>query len=86
VALTRAIADALGVGTRVIRVPRSLLLAVASVGTLTRRRVVPVNLEDVRRALGSLVVDSSGAYPEDKAPFTTEEGLRRTARWFAATR
>lgn len=84
VALIRAIGEALGVRTRIVQVPRSLLLAVASVGTLTRRRVIPVNLDDVRRALGTLVVDSSGAYPQDEAPFSTNEGLRRAARWFKA--
>lgn len=84
-ALIQAIAEALGVRTHVVNVPRSVLMAIASVGTLTRRRLVPVTAEDVRRSLGTLVVDSSGAYPKNQAPFTTREGLRRTARWFAAT-
>lgn len=85
-ALIGAIADALGVRTRIVRVPHSILLVAASIGTITGRRFVPVNLEDVRRALGTLVVDSSGAYPRDDAPFTTNEGLRRAARWFMAVR
>ncbi len=56
--LVRKIAGSLGMPTRVVRVPLSILRTAGLIGTLSRGWLSPVTREDVLRATGTLVVDS----------------------------
>lgn len=85
--LVGEIGAALGRRPVLLRVPASVAYMIGALGSVTRRSLVPVDLDDVRRALGSLAVDpASGlaAFPRGLPPFTTREGIRRAAEWFRA--
>jgi len=73
--LIRRTANALGVQPRLFPLPPALMRVA---GKLTGRTAA------VKRLLGSLVVDSSRISRELgwKPPFSMEEGLRETAKWF----
>ena len=73
--LIRRVAAALGVPARLFPVPVPLIHLA---GAVTGKRTA------VNRLLGSLTVDSSRIRNELewKPPFTMEEGLRETAKWF----
>lgn len=76
--LVRALAEALGVAPRLFPFPPSLL---AQGAALLGKR------EEAARLLGSLQVDSSRIRRELgwQAPYTMEEGLAETARWFLSS-
>jgi len=73
--LVRAIANTLGVSPRPFPFPPSLLMLGA---TMIGKR------EEARRLLGSLQIDSSRIRRELgwRPPYTMEQGLAETARWF----
>ena len=73
--LVRAVANALGVSPGLFPFPPSLLMLGA---TMIGKR------EEARRVLGSLQVDSSRIRRELgwQPPYTMEQGLAETARWF----
>ena len=77
--LIRRTATALGVPTRLLPVPVSLM---TFAGKLTGKSGA------VNRLTGSLTVDSSKIRRELGwvPPFTMEEGLRETAKWFLSTK
>jgi nucleoside-diphosphate-sugar epimerase len=81
--LVRAIAAALGRPARLLAIPPELIRAAGRVGDLVPR--VPVTSAAVSRLLSSLEVDDA---PLRQAgydpPFTLQDGLRETARWFHA--
>jgi nucleoside-diphosphate-sugar epimerase len=83
--LVREIAAALGRPARLLPVPPALFRAAGRVGD--RVPGVPVTTAAVSRLLGSLEVDDTrlrraGYHP----PFTVQDGLRETARWYRARR
>jgi len=73
--LIRRIADSLGRPTRLFSVPVGLLKAA---GKITGRSA------EVNRVVGSLCVDTGKIRRELgwKPPFTVEEGIRETAKWY----
>lgn len=75
--LVRAIARAFGKGGHLLPVP-PLLLRIA--GWVLGRS------DEVNRAVGSLVVDSSKIrrFLDWRPPFTMDDGLAKTARWYIA--
>lgn len=82
-ALVREIAAALGRPARLLPVPPALFRAAGRVGDLVPG--VPVTSAAVSRLLGSLEVDDArlrraGYHP----PFTVQDGLRETVRWYRA--
>jgi nucleoside-diphosphate-sugar epimerase len=80
-ALATDIATALGVTSRTVRINQGLVRLLGHIGdTVTDGRISPV----LRRLLGSLEVDEKEferAY-SFLPPFTREQGLKITARWF----
>jgi nucleoside-diphosphate-sugar epimerase len=82
--LIRAIARALNRRARLVRVPVPLLRGAGRVGDLVDRVVPwPLTTSRLNRLIGSLEVDDSKLRAVAGAPpFTLEQGLRETARWF----
>lgn len=84
--LIRAIARALDRPARLVPVPVALLRAAGRVGDLVDRLVPwPLTSAKLNRLIGSLEVDGSKLRAiAGEPPFTLEQGLRETARWFRA--
>jgi nucleoside-diphosphate-sugar epimerase len=83
--LIRAIAAALGRKARLVPVPRTLFRAMGAMGDLASHVVdLPLNSAAIERLIGSLVVDSSKLEKTigRRPPFTMEQGLSQTARWY----
>jgi UDP-glucose 4-epimerase len=76
--LVRGIGAAIGTRARLVPVPPALLKLA---GTLTGKSA------EVDRLIGSLAVDSSRLRTtlDWMPPYSIEEGLRATARWFTST-
>lgn len=85
--LVRRIGAALGREPRLVPLPVGLLRAAARAGDVLARAVpFPLTTAAVDRLLGSLEVDASrlGRVTGFRPPYTMDEGLAGTARWYRA--
>lgn len=83
--LVRKIATALGRPSRLVPVPAAMFELAGRIGDAVDRVVSsPWTSAHVQRLLGSLAIDSSKLvdWVDGWPPFSTDEGLQRTARWF----
>jgi nucleoside-diphosphate-sugar epimerase len=86
--LIRRIAMALGRPARLVSIRPALFAAAGLVGdALARFGPFPLSSAVARRLTGSLLVDASGfARVAGAMPFSVDEGLAETARWFRGAR
>lgn len=86
--LVRRIARALGRPARLMPIPPVLFAAAGLAGNaVARLGPFPLTSAVVRRVTGSLAVDASGFVRVAGAmPFSVDEGLAETARWFRSLR
>lgn len=85
--LVRAVAQALGRRSRLVRVPVPMIRAAGRVGDLLSRVIhSPIDSAMVERLVGSLCIDASklGRVTGYRPPVAVDEGLRRTATWYLA--
>jgi nucleoside-diphosphate-sugar epimerase len=83
----RLIGEALDVRVRLVRIPLTLLAAVARAGDVLGP-IVPFRTEELRRLRGSLVLDHSPLTRDAgyAPPHSVREGLARTAAWYLTER
>jgi len=86
--LVRRIASAFGRPARLMSIPPALFAAAGLAGdALARLGPFPLTSAVVRRLTGSLAVDASGfARVAGVMPFSVDEGLAETTRWFRGAR
>ena len=84
--LVRAIAEALGRPSRLIPMPPAVIKTIRSIASAGTRVGLPDLGPAIDRLLSSLRVDGAEiqAVTGFVPPFTTSEGLQRTATWFRA--